>query len=84
MPTNTLTDAAVRALKPRERAYKVFDGGRHVPLGQSEGREGLADRLSRCWKAADHEPLTLPRRDAGASRSVILTRVTMAPPCLDA
>lgn len=55
MPTNTLTDAAVRALKPRERAYKVFDGGRHVPsLGQSEGREGLAARLSRCWKAADH------------------------------
>ena len=26
MPTNTLTDAQVKRLQPREKPYKVFDG----------------------------------------------------------
>jgi hypothetical protein len=49
-----LSDLKCRTAKPRDRAYKLFDGGRHVPLSRTQWLEDLAAAVFQTQRQGRH------------------------------
>ena len=65
-PDMALTDTTIRAAKPKERDYKLADGGGLYLLVMKAGGQALAVEVPFAWRRAEADAGEVSRRDAGS------------------